>query len=137
MKVSVIIPVFNEENTLKEIYRRVKATSIPDEIILVDDGSTDNSPLIMRELCRDKIAKCVFKEGNSGKGAAVNAGLEKATGDVFIIGYEEPENGVHPVRLKRVADPFKNIQQQYLKQLIINTHSAVFPTYFEDRNLYV
>jgi predicted ATPase len=54
-----------------------------------------------------------------------------------VIGYEEPENGVHPARLKLVSDLFKNIQDQYHKQLIINTHSAIFPTYFEDSHLYV
>ena len=54
-----------------------------------------------------------------------------------VIGYEEPENGVHPTRLKLVSDLFKNIQDQYHKQLIINTHSPIFPTYFLDSHLYV
>ncbi len=54
-----------------------------------------------------------------------------------VVGYEEPENGVHPARLKLVSDLFKNIQDQYHRQLIINTHSPVFPTYFSDSHLYV
>ncbi|MBW2000236.1 MAG: AAA family ATPase [Deltaproteobacteria bacterium] len=54
-----------------------------------------------------------------------------------VIGYEEPENGVHPTRLKLVADLFKNTQEMYGKQIIINTHSPIFPTYFEDRFLFV
>ena len=54
-----------------------------------------------------------------------------------VIGYEEPENGVHPARLELVAGLFKNTQEQYHKQLIVNTHSPIFPTYFEDINLYV
>jgi predicted ATPase len=54
-----------------------------------------------------------------------------------LIGYEEPENGVHPTRLKLVADLFKNTQSLYHKQIIINTHSAIFPSYFDDHFLFV
>ena len=54
-----------------------------------------------------------------------------------VIGYEEPENGVHPTRLKLVADLFKNTQELHDKQIIVNTHSPVFPTYFDDRFLFV
>jgi predicted ATPase len=54
-----------------------------------------------------------------------------------VIGYEEPENGVHPTRLKLVADLLKRAYEVYGKQIIVNTHSAVFPTYFEDRFLFV
>lgn len=85
MKISIIIPVYNEEKTLNEIYRRVIATGLPHEIIFVDDGSTDGSPEILKEICKEKIARCVFKKENRGKGSAVKAGLEKASGDVFII----------------------------------------------------
>ena len=85
MKISVIIPVFNEKHTLNEIFERVKATKIADEIIFVDDGSTDGSTEILHEICEKKLARCIFNPGNRGKGAAVKAGLEEATGDVFII----------------------------------------------------
>ena len=54
-----------------------------------------------------------------------------------VIGYEEPENGVHPVRLKLVADLFKKVQETQNKQIIINTHSPIFPIYFEDHSLFV
>lgn len=54
-----------------------------------------------------------------------------------VIGYEEPENGVHPTRLKLVADLFKNTQELHNKQIIVNTHSPIFPTYFDDRFLFV
>ena len=54
-----------------------------------------------------------------------------------VIGYEEPENGIHPTRLKLVADLFKNTQELYNKQIIVNTHSPIFPTFFEDRSLFV
>jgi predicted ATPase len=54
-----------------------------------------------------------------------------------VIGYEEPENGVHPARLKLVADLFKNTQEMHHKQIVVNTHSHLFPTFFEDRCLFV
>ena len=54
-----------------------------------------------------------------------------------VIGYEEPENGIHPTRLKLVADLFKNTQELHNKQVIVNTHSPIFPTFFEDRFLFV
>lgn len=54
-----------------------------------------------------------------------------------VIGYEEPENGIHPTRLKLVADLFKNTQELHNKQIIVNTHSPIFPTFFEDRFLFV
>jgi glycosyltransferase involved in cell wall biosynthesis len=85
VKISVIIPVYNEKNTLKEIYQRVNATGLPDEIIFIDDGSTDGSTEILKEICKGKTAQCVFKKENRGKGAAIKAGLEAASGDVFII----------------------------------------------------
>ena len=54
-----------------------------------------------------------------------------------VVGYEEPENGVHPTRLKLVADLFMNTQEIYHKQIIVNTHSSIFPTYFGDCFLFV
>ena len=54
-----------------------------------------------------------------------------------VVGYEEPENGVHPARLKLVADLLKTAQENYGKQIIVNTHSAIFPSFFSDRFLFV
>ena len=81
----MIIPVFNEEKTLREIFKRVKTTGLPHEIIFVDDGSTDGSAIILEEICRDKIASCINKERNTGKGAAVKSGIKAAKGDLIII----------------------------------------------------
>lgn len=105
MKISVIIPVFNEEKTLKEIYRRVKATNLPDEIILVDDGSTDGSSDILRDICKEKIARCVFQKENRGKGAAVKAGLNAASGDVFII--QDADLEYDPREYSNLIQPIK------------------------------
>lgn len=85
MKLSVIVPVFNEEKTLKEIYQRIESTGLADEIIFVDDGSTDGSPGILSEISINKRVKTIFQEKNRGKGAAINAGLKAASGDIILI----------------------------------------------------
>lgn len=85
MKLSVIIPIFNEKDTLKEIISRVQATGIPDEIILVDDGSSDGTTNIVKEYEGEKGFRTVIHNKNQGKGAAVRSGLNAATGDVLLI----------------------------------------------------
>lgn len=84
-KISVIIPVFNEKNTIADAIRLVEEvrTNLEKEIILVDDGSTDGSREIL-ERYRPRH-KTVFFDRNLGKGRAVRAGFEAATGDVVLI----------------------------------------------------
>src|SRR6266849_5393000 len=87
-KLSVVVPVFNERNTLVEILRRMRAVELPDgierEIIVVDDGSTDGTRDVLRQL-GDSTVRIVVHEGNRGKGAAVRTGLALATGDYVLI----------------------------------------------------
>jgi glycosyltransferase involved in cell wall biosynthesis len=85
MKLSVIIPIFNEKFTLKEIISRVQATGIPDEIILVDDGSSDGTINIVKEDEGKEGFRIIIHNKNQGKGAAVRSGLNAATGDVLLI----------------------------------------------------
>ena len=93
MKLSVLIPVYNEERTLEEVVRRVCAVQIPKEIILVDDGSKDQSRQILSRLQEDNNRiqdplneiKVFFQPYNQGKGAALKAVLGHVTGDVVII----------------------------------------------------
>ncbi len=87
-KLSIVIPCYNEEQTIKEIVNIVKNVKIPleKEIIIVDDFSTDNTRKILREeLEKDKEIKIYYHEINMGKGAALRTGFEKATGDIVII----------------------------------------------------
>jgi glycosyltransferase involved in cell wall biosynthesis len=84
MKLSVVIPVYNEKDTIRELYDRVRAVEIPKEIILVDDCSTDGTREILRELAGDG-AVVLLHERNQGKGAALRTGFRKATGDIVII----------------------------------------------------
>ena len=93
MKLSVLVPVYNEERTLEEIVRRVCAISLAKEIIFVDDGSQDRSREILSRL-RDEnnragdglnAIKIFFQAQNQGKGAALKEALGHVTGDVVII----------------------------------------------------
>jgi len=83
---SIIIPVFNEKNTIAEILRRVEAVELPliKEIILVDDCSTDGTCEILKSLPQKKY-KIFYQEKNQGKGAAVRRGFKVAEGDIIII----------------------------------------------------
>jgi glycosyltransferase involved in cell wall biosynthesis len=85
MKLSVIIPIFNELNTVNQILECVLATGLPDEIILIDDGSTDGTRELLTTLKDRKGVRVVFHSRNLGKGAAVRAGISAAIGDVIII----------------------------------------------------
>ncbi len=82
MKVSVIIPVYNESNTILEIVKRIKAVDIDKEIIVVDDYSINGTRHILKQL-KDVLVLCHYR--NRGKGAAIRTGLRFATGDIVII----------------------------------------------------
>src|SRR2546421_7495181 len=86
MKVSVVIPVYNERATIEQIVNAVRAAPVENiEIIVVDDASTDGT----RELLKEKISaiadQIIYQPQNSGKGAALRAGFAAATGDVVLV----------------------------------------------------
>ena len=87
-KLSVIIPVYNEEKTVAQVIKRVLAVKLPIpqvEYIIVDDGSTDKSANIISKVRLPKTWKFIQQKKNQGKGAAVITGIKKATGDYIII----------------------------------------------------
>jgi glycosyltransferase involved in cell wall biosynthesis len=85
MNISVIIPIYNEAQTLREIIKRVQAQNVANEILLIDDGSTDGTREILAELDGQNSIQVLLHEKNQGKGAAVRTGLENARGDVILI----------------------------------------------------
>jgi glycosyltransferase involved in cell wall biosynthesis len=87
-KLSVIVPVFNERNTLVEILRRMRAVELPDaierEIIVVDDGSSDGTRDVLKQLS-DSTVHVVLHDTNRGKGAALRTGFSHATGEYVLV----------------------------------------------------
>ena len=85
MQISVIIPTFNEAKTINEIIKRVQAENVADEILVVDDGSTDGTRQVMESLNDKDTVRMILHERNQGKGAAIRTGIQQAKGDVIII----------------------------------------------------
>lgn len=85
MKISIIMPVYNEAKTVEEAIKRVEAVNIDKEIIAVDDGSTDGSLDALIKLADEGRIKFIRHQKNLGKGTVIKSGLKTATGDIIII----------------------------------------------------
>ena len=86
MKVSVVIPVFNERDTIEQIVQAVRAAEAQNiEIIVVDDGSTDGTQDVLKEKISPMADQIIYQPHNCGKGAALRAGFAVATGDVILV----------------------------------------------------
>jgi glycosyltransferase involved in cell wall biosynthesis len=85
MKLSVVVPVYNEIGSIAELLKRVKATRLAHEIIVVDDGSQDGTRELLRKLDGKAGVRVLLHDRNRGKGAAVRTGLSAATGEILLI----------------------------------------------------
>ena len=84
-KLTIVIPVFNEQQTIGEILRRVRAVPVPKEIIVVDDRSADETRAVLEQLADWPELHVIYKPRNEGKGAALRTGFAAATGDVVVV----------------------------------------------------
>ena len=106
-KLSVLIPIYNEKSTLRELMQRVQAAPVDKEIILIDDFSTDGS----REILRDEIEgsapniQVVYHDKNRGKGSAIRSGLQRATGEIVII--QDADLEYDPKDFTAMCKPFE------------------------------
>ena len=105
LKLSVVMPVYNERDTIEEILRRVQATGLVHEIILVDDGSTDGTRDVLGKLSDEGI-RVILHESNRGKGRALRTGFEAATGHVVLVQDADLEYDPadYPALLKPIVD---------------------------------
>jgi glycosyltransferase involved in cell wall biosynthesis len=103
LRVSVIVPIYNEKPTLEEIIRRIRADSLRKEIILVDDGSTDGTREMLAEMETEPDLVVVYHDGNQGKGAALRTGFRHATGDIVII--QDADLEYDPIHYPQLIQP--------------------------------
>jgi glycosyltransferase involved in cell wall biosynthesis len=104
MKLSVVIPVFNERTTIAEIINRVQAVDVglDKEIIVVDDGSTDGTREVLQSLAVPELV-IVLHERNQGKGAALRTGFARAQGDIVLV--QDADLEYEPREYPRLIEP--------------------------------
>ncbi len=127
LKLSVIIPTCNEATTLAEIIARVRATGLVDEIIVVDDGSTDDSPAILTRLenASSPRLRLLRHARRSGKGAAVRSGLAIVTGELVLI--QDADLEYDPADYAALLAPFSAAEVQAVygsRNLRVNPRSS-------------
>jgi len=103
MKLSVVIPVYNEKSTLLEILRRVRAVDLPKEIILVDDFSTDGTRDLLRSLPAEEDLTILYHPENRGKGAALQTGFAAVSGGIVVV--QDADLEYDPVEYSRLIQP--------------------------------
>ncbi|MCB0720820.1 MAG: glycosyltransferase family 2 protein [Ignavibacteriae bacterium] len=137
MNLSVIIPIYNEEKYLKEIVTRVTNTNLAYEIICVNDGSTDLSQVILKDLSKDSDLpiKILEHKTNRGKGAAIITGLNEATGDLVLI--QDADLEYDPKDYGNLVKPFidENVRVVYGSRNLVKNPKSSLAFYYGGRLL--
>jgi len=127
MRLSIIIPVFNEAKTIEKVLAQVKNLLVNKEIIIVDDYSTDGTRGILKNI---KEAKIIYHDKNQGKGAAIRTGLKYTTGDIIIIQDADLEYNPaeYPALLKPILDGEAKVV--YGSRFLNPTHSPRYRLFY-------
>ncbi|MFN4894560.1 MAG: glycosyltransferase family 2 protein [Pseudomonadota bacterium] len=106
MKLSIVIPCYNERHTIQDIVTAVKNSPIPNkEIVIVDDCSTDGTRDVLKEQIASQVDKIIYHEVNQGKGAALRTGFKHVTGDVVVV--QDADLEYDPQEYGRLLEPIE------------------------------
>jgi glycosyltransferase involved in cell wall biosynthesis len=124
---SVVIPVYNERNTIREILRRVQAVAVPKQIIIVDDCSTDGTRDVLQTLAAEQPELIlVYHQTNQGKGAALRTGFRHATGQLVIV--QDADLEYDPAQYPQLIQPIVEGKADvvYGSRFIGDTHRVLY-----------
>lgn len=128
MKLSIIIPAYNEEKTISEILKRVDEVDLGEikkEVIVVDDGSSDKTLKLAQEFEKEhKVVRVMAHKKNKGKGAAVVTGMKEASGDIFII--QDADLEYNPQDIPRLINPIVKKKYRVVYGTRLRTNPVLF-----------